>query len=192
MSKNKRSSSTNAGKLLESLGLPQDTKRAKRWLRSNKKIVIYDEATEALAACDPSTVDGKFDEERYTRTMPVSGHYVNSLHVCRAADREDVFEMYSDTIVRSYVEMNFWCTVHADGTVLSGRFNTFLFGMMKIDQGYIDELLEEWAEAQYKWDVVTSTADVSPPAKRTKPSDPSADQPSAEAPPKQNTETLPL
>lgn len=191
-----KSSIANAGKLLKSLSLPQDTTSAKRWLRSNGKIVVYNEATVALATADPRTVDGKFDKKIYTRTVPESGHYENSLEVCRVAGKEDVFEMYSETIIEGGIELNFECSVKADGTVLSGGVNTFSFGLMKIDQGYIDELLDEWAEVKYKWDVVVSAtpdADAAaalPPAKRAKSSEQSVDQQvsSAEAPSNQNAD----
>jgi hypothetical protein len=185
-----KSSTANAGKLLKSLSLPQDTTSAKRWLRSNGKIVVYNEATVALATADPRTVNGKFDKKIYAHEPSESGHYENSLELCRVAGKDDVFEMYSDTICDGDIQLNFECTVKADGTVLSGGVNTFSFGMMKIDQGYIDELLREWSEVQYKWDAVTSTAVAPPPAKRTKSSGESTDQEAstAEAPSKQSTD----
>ncbi len=190
MSSKRTSSTANAGKLLKSLSLPQDTASAKRWLRSNGKIVVYNGATVALALADARTVDGKLDKNIYAREPSESGHYENSLELCHVAGKEDVFEMYSDTIVQGGIEVNFECIVKADGTVLSGGVNTFSFGMMKIDQGYIDELLDEWSEVQYKWDVVTSTAVAPPPAKRTKSSGESTDQEAstAETPSKQSAD----
>lgn len=148
------------GKLLVSLGLPFETERAQRWLRVNDKIVIYSKETEALADADPLKVDGKVDSSRYTK--PESGYYVNSLRVERMPG--DTFRLYSDTIVDGEVEKSFFCVVRGDGRLVTGTVNTFAFGEMPIDQGYVDELLEDSLVADHPWDVVERTEPAKPPA----------------------------
>lgn len=142
-----------AGKLLSSLHLPADTVHAERWLRVNDKIVIYDAETAALGAGNLL-----IDSSRYTK--PESGYYVNSLHVDRSHD--GTYRLSSDTIVDGETEKNFSCIVRANGQVVSGKVNTFAFGEMPIDQGYLDELLEDSEVADHPWDVVQRAAAVEP------------------------------
>lgn len=187
MSSKRKTAKANPGKLLKSLGLPEDVQSATRWLRVNDKIVVHDPETEALVRLDTRTIDGKFDENIYT--LPTSGFFKISLNVDRDPGNSGVFNLLSDTIIGGEVEMNFACSVRADGKVLSGQVNTFLYRAMAMDQGYFKDLLQEWAEQKPNWDVVETTA-AALPSKRSKSSDASADQePSAaQTPSKQNTD----
>lgn len=149
---------SSVGKLLISLHLPADTVRAQRWLRVNNKIVIYNNETAALVAGDLSAADGKFDPSRYTR--PENGFYVNSLCVERLPD--GTYRLTSDTILDGETEKNFSCIVRGNGRLVTGTVNTFAFGEMPIDQGYVTELLEESLDAKHQWDVIERAEAVEP------------------------------
>lgn len=137
-------------RLFKSFGLPAGTTRAHRWLRVNEKIVVHDAASRALAAADPATVNGKFDENRFT--APQSGFYSNSLTLTLVDDNE--YELSSYTVVGGKVEFNFCCTLRGNGKVLDGEVNTFAFGSMEMEQEYMDEYRGDWRHNKYGWDII--------------------------------------
>lgn len=50
--------------------------------------------------------------------------------------------------------INFSCTITPSGKLVDGTVNLFALGFMDLDQGYIDDLLEEYKDDPPQWESI--------------------------------------
>jgi len=128
---------------LKGLGLPESTVKAKLRTRLNG---------------EPLDWNTKHDEVG-------SGHYKLGMEVenegvhTRSSEqnlfpRESEFVWTTWTVENGMHTTNFRCIIGKDGKLVEGTINIFALGAMPLDQGYVDELLEELKDDLPKWEEI--------------------------------------
>lgn len=116
---------------LNALGLPVDTSKA------SKRTVLNG------TALDWSTKDAEVGH----------GHYKLGMEIDRQSDGNFVWKTW--TVENSSHVLNSKCVITKEGKLLDGTVNCFGLGWMPLDQGYVDQLLEEYSEGpSSRWDEV--------------------------------------
>ena len=118
---------------MEKFGLDRETAIAHRDLRYDGQVVPR------------HTLNKKIYES--------GARYQNGFFLKRRDD-PNVICVTSTTICDGARVVNFKCKIDNNGNLLTGRVNTFAFGTMEMDQGYMDELYEENKNNPIAWDFV--------------------------------------
>jgi len=98
----------------------------------------------------PTTLNGVILNNE-TRDQSVGrGHWTMGFDLERIEGGTD-YRFTTWTVENSMHVTNFRCTITPEGKLISGRVNCFGLGWMDLDQGYVDELVQECEDQQPKW-----------------------------------------
>lgn len=112
---------------LKMLGLPQDTVKASRRTVLNGKKLEWDTKHQEVGR----------------------GHYKLGMEV----EKQPQGWLWTTWTVENETHVvNFWCIITDNAKLVEGTINIFALGKMPLDQGYVDQLLEEVEESSFKWD----------------------------------------
>ena len=131
--------------LLKKLGLPENTTFAFCPTTCNGKSLS--EETENEIVSDGFSIWRLGHKLQFLPNQSFVGKDVHSFST-------KVYSWTTWTIENRTHVKNFECKVTEDGKLISGQINCFMLGWMELDQEYIDELLMQIEEQEFKWEKI--------------------------------------